>query len=165
MGYPTQFSRCPSAVALDDNPLKEHMQPAKLPPSPLLAPAQEVCSMSSNSMPTPRTRVVRESDRGVYDRDTINRILTKGFSVTSASRGRPALRSQPPTDATETCSTSRFRRKSLLRNLIALSRSASRLAARSGANARLQSPMNYRSVSFSERQPHQQSRREGRASP
>jgi nitroimidazol reductase NimA-like FMN-containing flavoprotein (pyridoxamine 5'-phosphate oxidase superfamily) len=35
--------------------------------------------MSSNSMPTPRTRVVRESDRGVYDRDTINRILDEGF--------------------------------------------------------------------------------------
>jgi uncharacterized protein len=34
--------------------------------------------MSSNSMPTPRTRVVRESDRGVYDRDTINRILDEG---------------------------------------------------------------------------------------
>jgi nitroimidazol reductase NimA-like FMN-containing flavoprotein (pyridoxamine 5'-phosphate oxidase superfamily) len=35
--------------------------------------------MSSNPMPTPRTRVVRESDRGVYDRDTINRILDDGF--------------------------------------------------------------------------------------
>jgi len=35
--------------------------------------------MSSNSMPTPRTRVVRESDRGVYDRDTVNRILDEGF--------------------------------------------------------------------------------------
>ena len=35
--------------------------------------------MSSNSMPTPRTRVVRESDRGVYDRDAINRILDEGF--------------------------------------------------------------------------------------
>ena len=35
--------------------------------------------MSSNPMPTPRTRVVRESDRGVYDRDTINRILDEGF--------------------------------------------------------------------------------------
>jgi nitroimidazol reductase NimA-like FMN-containing flavoprotein (pyridoxamine 5'-phosphate oxidase superfamily) len=35
--------------------------------------------MSSNSMPTPRTRVVRESDRGVYDRDIINRILDEGF--------------------------------------------------------------------------------------
>jgi hypothetical protein len=35
--------------------------------------------MSSNSMPTPRTRVVRESDRGVYDRDALNRILDEGF--------------------------------------------------------------------------------------
>jgi nitroimidazol reductase NimA-like FMN-containing flavoprotein (pyridoxamine 5'-phosphate oxidase superfamily) len=35
--------------------------------------------MSSNSMPTPRTRVVRESDRGVYDRETLNRILDEGF--------------------------------------------------------------------------------------
>src|SRR5882672_4740018 len=35
--------------------------------------------MSSNSMPTTRTRVVREHERGVYDRDTINRILDEGF--------------------------------------------------------------------------------------
>jgi len=35
--------------------------------------------MSSNSMPTPRTRVVRESDRGVYNRETLNRILDEGF--------------------------------------------------------------------------------------
>ena len=35
--------------------------------------------MSSNPMPTLRTRVVRESDRGVYDRDTINQILDEGF--------------------------------------------------------------------------------------
>jgi hypothetical protein len=35
--------------------------------------------MSSNPMPTPRTRVVRESDRGVYDRATVNRILDEGF--------------------------------------------------------------------------------------
>jgi nitroimidazol reductase NimA-like FMN-containing flavoprotein (pyridoxamine 5'-phosphate oxidase superfamily) len=35
--------------------------------------------MSSNPMPTPRTRVVRESDRGVYDRDTVNRILDEGL--------------------------------------------------------------------------------------
>jgi uncharacterized protein len=35
--------------------------------------------MSSNPMPTARTRVVRESDHGVYDRDTINRILDEGF--------------------------------------------------------------------------------------
>ena len=30
-------------------------------------------------MPTPRTRVVRESDRGVYDREALNRILDEGF--------------------------------------------------------------------------------------
>src|SRR5215471_14336054 len=30
--------------------------------------------MSSNSMPTPRTRVVREPHRGVYDRETVNKI-------------------------------------------------------------------------------------------
>jgi uncharacterized protein len=35
--------------------------------------------MSSNSMPTPRTRVVREHERGVYDRDAINQILDEGF--------------------------------------------------------------------------------------
>ena len=36
--------------------------------------------MSDNPMmPTPRTRVVREPDRGVYDRETLNRILDEGF--------------------------------------------------------------------------------------
>jgi hypothetical protein len=35
--------------------------------------------MSNNPMPTPRTRVVRESDRGLYDRDTLNRILDEAF--------------------------------------------------------------------------------------
>jgi nitroimidazol reductase NimA-like FMN-containing flavoprotein (pyridoxamine 5'-phosphate oxidase superfamily) len=35
--------------------------------------------MSSNLMPTPRTRIVREPDRGVYDRDTINLILDEAF--------------------------------------------------------------------------------------
>jgi len=35
--------------------------------------------MSNNSMPTPRTRVVREPDRGVYDRETVNRILDEAF--------------------------------------------------------------------------------------
>jgi nitroimidazol reductase NimA-like FMN-containing flavoprotein (pyridoxamine 5'-phosphate oxidase superfamily) len=30
-------------------------------------------------MPTPRTRVVRESDRGVYDRESLNRILDEAF--------------------------------------------------------------------------------------
>lgn len=35
--------------------------------------------MSSNAMPTPRTRVVREPHRGVYDRATANQILDEGF--------------------------------------------------------------------------------------
>lgn len=35
--------------------------------------------MSSESMPTPRTRVVREPHRGVYDRDTVNKILDEAF--------------------------------------------------------------------------------------
>jgi nitroimidazol reductase NimA-like FMN-containing flavoprotein (pyridoxamine 5'-phosphate oxidase superfamily) len=30
-------------------------------------------------MPTPRTRVVREAERGVYDRETVYRILDEGF--------------------------------------------------------------------------------------
>jgi hypothetical protein len=30
-------------------------------------------------VPTPRTRVVREPHRGVYDRDTVNQILDEGF--------------------------------------------------------------------------------------
>ena len=35
--------------------------------------------MSETQMPTARTRVVRESDRGVYDRETVYRILDAGF--------------------------------------------------------------------------------------
>src|SRR6476620_1976882 len=35
--------------------------------------------MSDNPMPTQRTRVIREPDRGVYDRETIYRILDEGF--------------------------------------------------------------------------------------
>ena len=35
--------------------------------------------MSSNSMPTPRTRVVREPHRAVYDRATVNQILDEAF--------------------------------------------------------------------------------------
>ena len=35
--------------------------------------------MSQPSMPTPRTRVVREPHRGVYDRETAYRILDEGF--------------------------------------------------------------------------------------
>jgi uncharacterized protein len=35
--------------------------------------------MSEMQMPTARTRVVREADRGVYDRETVYRILDEGF--------------------------------------------------------------------------------------
>jgi uncharacterized protein len=35
--------------------------------------------MSETQMPTPRTRVVREPHRGVYDRQTVYRILDEGF--------------------------------------------------------------------------------------
>jgi uncharacterized protein len=35
--------------------------------------------MSQSHTPTPRTRVVREADRGVYDRETVYRILDEGF--------------------------------------------------------------------------------------
>ena len=35
--------------------------------------------MSENQMPTQRTRVIRESERGVYDRETVYRILDDGF--------------------------------------------------------------------------------------
>lgn len=35
--------------------------------------------MSSNSTPTPRTRVVREPQRAVYDRVAVNQILDEGF--------------------------------------------------------------------------------------
>jgi uncharacterized protein len=35
--------------------------------------------MSQTQMPTPRTRVVREAERGVYDREAAYRILDEGF--------------------------------------------------------------------------------------
>jgi uncharacterized protein len=35
--------------------------------------------MSTSSAPTPRTRVVRESQRAVYDRNLVNRILDEAF--------------------------------------------------------------------------------------
>ena len=35
--------------------------------------------MSEPKMPTARTRVVRESERGIYDRNTVYRILDEGF--------------------------------------------------------------------------------------
>ena len=34
---------------------------------------------SDSKMPTARTRVVRESERGIYDRDSVYRILDEGF--------------------------------------------------------------------------------------
>jgi uncharacterized protein len=34
---------------------------------------------STNSNPTPRTRIVREAQRAVYDRDAVNRILDEAF--------------------------------------------------------------------------------------
>jgi uncharacterized protein len=35
--------------------------------------------MPQSEMPTPRTRVIREAERGVYDRETAYRILDEGF--------------------------------------------------------------------------------------
>jgi len=35
--------------------------------------------MTENQMPTQRTRVIREADRGVYDREAVYRILDEGF--------------------------------------------------------------------------------------
>jgi len=35
--------------------------------------------MPETQLPTPRTRVVREADRAVYDRETVYRILDEGF--------------------------------------------------------------------------------------
>jgi nitroimidazol reductase NimA-like FMN-containing flavoprotein (pyridoxamine 5'-phosphate oxidase superfamily) len=35
--------------------------------------------MSTNSMPSPRTRIVREPQRAVYDREAVNQILDEGF--------------------------------------------------------------------------------------
>jgi len=47
--------------------------------------------MSETHMPTARTRVVREADRGVYDRETVYRILDEGFlcHVGFVSDGQP----------------------------------------------------------------------------
>ena len=52
--------------------------------------------MSSNLMPTSRTRIVREPDRGVYDRDAINLILDEAFlchvGFVVDQPGHPSLR-------------------------------------------------------------------------
>jgi uncharacterized protein len=47
--------------------------------------------MPEAQMPTPRTRVVREADRGVYDRETVYRILDEGFlcHVGFVANGQP----------------------------------------------------------------------------
>ena len=47
--------------------------------------------MSTNSNPTPRTRVVREPQRAVYDRDTVNQILDEAFlcHVGFVAEGQP----------------------------------------------------------------------------
>ncbi|HVN17441.1 MAG TPA: pyridoxamine 5'-phosphate oxidase family protein [Dongiaceae bacterium] len=47
--------------------------------------------MSETAMPTTRTRVVREPERGVYDRETVYRILDEGFicHVGFAMDGQP----------------------------------------------------------------------------
>lgn len=47
--------------------------------------------MSETQMPTARTRVVREADRGVYDRETVYQILDAGFlcHVGFAVEGQP----------------------------------------------------------------------------
>ena len=47
--------------------------------------------MSENQMPTQRTRVIREPERGVYDRETVYRILDEGFicHVGFAADGQP----------------------------------------------------------------------------
>jgi uncharacterized protein len=47
--------------------------------------------MPEGQIPTPRTRVVREADRGVYDRETVYRILDEGFlcHVGFVANGQP----------------------------------------------------------------------------
>ncbi len=35
--------------------------------------------MTENQIPSLRTRVIREPDRGVYDRETVYKILDEGF--------------------------------------------------------------------------------------
>src|SRR5262249_54775729 len=47
--------------------------------------------MSHSQSPTARTRVVREPERGVYDRETVYRILDEGFlcHVGFVAEGQP----------------------------------------------------------------------------
>jgi len=62
--------------------------------------------MSQPLAPTTRTRVVREADRGVYDRETIDRILDEGFicHVGFVVDGQPFV-IRPPTAGLATTST------------------------------------------------------------
>jgi nitroimidazol reductase NimA-like FMN-containing flavoprotein (pyridoxamine 5'-phosphate oxidase superfamily) len=48
-------------------------------PSPILGACLELHSMSETQIPTQRTRVIREPERGVYDRGAVYRILDEGF--------------------------------------------------------------------------------------
>src|SRR6202050_5056923 len=48
-------------------------------PSPILGACRSSFPMSQSEASTPRTRVVRETHRGVYDRETAYRILDEGF--------------------------------------------------------------------------------------
>src|SRR6202158_3627827 len=65
-----------------------HFQPAKLPlhhswrlPGKSISMSNNSTSTlnSGNTTPTPRTRVVREPQRAVYDRDAVNQILDEAF--------------------------------------------------------------------------------------
>src|SRR5467141_2239538 len=65
-----------------------HFQPAKLPlhhswrlPGKSISMSNNSASTlnSGNTTPTPRTRVVREPQRAVYDRDAVNQILDEAF--------------------------------------------------------------------------------------
>src|ERR1700716_1446212 len=65
-----------------------HSQPAKLPlhhswrlPGKSISMSNNSASTlnSGNATPTPRTRVVREPQRAVYDRDAVNQILDEAF--------------------------------------------------------------------------------------
>src|SRR6202049_4847853 len=47
--------------------------------SPILGACRSSIPMSQPVTPTPRTRLVREADRAVYDREAAYRILDEGF--------------------------------------------------------------------------------------
>jgi uncharacterized protein len=57
-----------------------------------LALAGDLPEMSQSNMPTARTRVVREHERGIYDRETAYKILDEGFICHvgfTAAEGQP----------------------------------------------------------------------------